>query len=121
MASLKCYQCGLVNFANAETCKRCKVNLHENSSSQSTSTYQPPTRQFTSTNADSIQNTDEESGKYAKKMIFGALWAVGGTIATIASYGGTGGGGKYVVFWGAILFGAVDFLVGFSGWVSNKD
>jgi hypothetical protein len=54
-------------------------------------------------------------------MLIGALWAIGGSIATFASYGSASGGGKYFIFWGAILFGVIDFPVGFSGWVSNKD
>ena len=54
-------------------------------------------------------------------MLFGALWAVGGTIVTVFSYGSASGGGKYVVFWGAILFGVVDFLIGLNGYVSSKD
>jgi hypothetical protein len=54
-------------------------------------------------------------------MFFGALWAIGGTIATVIGYSSAGGGGKYIVFWGAIVFGAVDFFVGLSGWISSKD
>ncbi|MEP6901560.1 MAG: hypothetical protein ABJA66_07400 [Actinomycetota bacterium] len=56
-----------------------------------------------------------------RKMFIGALWAIGGTIATVVSYGSASGGGRYFIFWGAILFGAVDFLIGLNGWIGSKD
>jgi exopolyphosphatase/pppGpp-phosphohydrolase len=36
-----------------------------------------------------------------KDMLWGALWAIGGTIATIADIG--------YIFWGAIVFGLLQF------------
>src|SRR6188768_1425974 len=39
-----------------------------------------------------------------KDMIYGALWCVGGTIATVANIG--------FIFWGAILFGGIQFFKG---------
>jgi hypothetical protein len=39
-----------------------------------------------------------------KNMIFGALWCVGGIIATVADFG--------YIFWGAILFGLIQFFKG---------
>jgi hypothetical protein len=39
-----------------------------------------------------------------KDMFYGALWCIGGTIATIANFG--------YIFWGAILFGGFQFLKG---------
>jgi hypothetical protein len=39
-----------------------------------------------------------------KDMLYGALWCIGGTIATIAEIG--------FVFWGAILFGGIQFIKG---------
>ncbi len=39
-----------------------------------------------------------------KDMLYGALWCVGGTVATLANFG--------FVFWGAILFGAIQFFQG---------
>lgn len=39
-----------------------------------------------------------------KDMLYGALWCVGGIIATIADIG--------FIFWGAIVFGAVQFFKG---------
>ena len=42
--------------------------------------------------------------KARKDMVFGALWFAGGTIATLADIG--------FVFWGAILFGGIQFFKG---------
>ena len=39
-----------------------------------------------------------------KDMLYGALWCVGGIIATVANIG--------FIFWGAILFGAIQFIKG---------
>jgi len=39
-----------------------------------------------------------------KNMLYGALWCVGGIIATAADFG--------YIFWGAIMFGAIQFFRG---------
>lgn len=39
-----------------------------------------------------------------KNMLYGALWCVGGTVATLAQIG--------YIFWGAIIFGAIQFIKG---------
>jgi hypothetical protein len=39
-----------------------------------------------------------------KDMLYGALWCVGGTVATLANIG--------FIFWGAILFGGIQFIKG---------
>ena len=39
-----------------------------------------------------------------KDMLFGALWCIGGSVATIADSG--------YIFWGAIVFGAAQFIKG---------
>jgi hypothetical protein len=49
-----------------------------------------------------IKNAKKESGK--KDMIYGALWCMGGTVATVANIG--------FIFWGAILFGGIQFIKG---------
>ena len=58
----------------------------------------------------------EMANKYIRHMIFGALWTIGGTVITIATFQAAAGGGTYVVAWGAILFGIFDFCRGFAGW-----
>ena len=47
-----------------------------------------------------------------RSALFGALWCVGGTIVTVATYEAAQGGGTYVVAWGAIVFGAIQMLRG---------
>jgi hypothetical protein len=58
-----------------------------------------------------------------KNMLYGALWCVGGlavTIATFAFAAKNGGGGGYVVFWGAVIFGAIQFFRGLAQWLSKS-
>jgi hypothetical protein len=45
-------------------------------------------------------------------MKVGSLWCGGGLLVTIASF--QSGGGTAVIAWGAILFGAIQFLRGMS-------
>lgn len=53
----------------------------------------------------------KEAGK--KNMIFGALWCIGGILVTALTYqAASSGGGSYVVAWGAIVFGAIQFFRG---------
>ena len=49
-----------------------------------------------------------------KNMLFGALWCIGGIAITAATYNAAAstGEGSYVVAWGAILFGAMQFFRG---------
>ncbi len=49
----------------------------------------------------------------AKNMAFGALWCIGGIAVTAFTYSAASeGGGSYVVAWGAILFGGIQFFRG---------
>lgn len=50
----------------------------------------------------------------SKDMIFGALWFFGGIIVTVATFSAASNGGTYVVAWGAIIFGAIQFFRGVS-------
>ena len=59
----------------------------------------------------------ELANKYRRHMIFGLLWVAGGTLATVATYSAASEGGTYFIFWGAIVFGAIDFLYGLFRWV----
>ena len=63
-----------------------------------------------SESASNVVENIEQHMKKAKKeganknMLYGALWCVGGTIATVADLG--------YIFWGAIVFGAIQFFMG---------
>ena len=125
MKSIKCSQCGLVNFADAFVCKRCNYqfqNYPQNDTQAYGSYNQTAPGSYNYSSSDRNQSAPSADKSAAvRKMIFGALWAAGGTIATVLSYGSASGGGKYFVFWGAILFGAVDFLIGLNGYFSSRD
>ena len=48
-----------------------------------------------------------------RNMVVGGLWCVGGIAVTAVTYSGASdGGGHYVVAWGAIIFGAIQFVRG---------
>lgn len=58
--------------------------------------------------------SDAIRGAGNKNMLYGALWCVGGLVVTVWTYSAaaSSGGGTYVVAWGAILFGAIQFFRG---------
>ncbi|MBI4615919.1 MAG: hypothetical protein HY720_20040 [Planctomycetes bacterium] len=63
------------------------------------------------------------ASKYARHMVYGVLWAVGGTAVTVISYSSAASsprGGTYVIAWGAIVFGVIDFFIGLFGWLRNR-
>ena len=47
---------------------------------------------------------EENKEKAYNDMVAGALWCVGGTVATVADFG--------FIFWGAIVFGGIQFFRG---------
>ena len=47
-----------------------------------------------------------------KNMLYGGLWCVGGLVVTGMTYSAASSGGGYVVAWGAIIFGAIQFFRG---------
>jgi hypothetical protein len=48
----------------------------------------------------------------ARNIIVGAAWCVGGIAVTALTYELASGGGVFVVAWGAILFGGIQFIKG---------
>lgn len=46
--------------------------------------------------------------KAKKDMLYGAMWCIGGLVATFSNFG--------FIFLGAIVFGAIQFLIGASKW-----
>lgn len=130
MNSIKCPSCGLINFADSSSCKRCGAAFQFDGRTSAAAITMPETYtpimpiQHDAANISSAYNSPEiaeDSGKYVKKIIFGALWAGGGTIATVASYSSASGGNKYFIFWGAIVFGIIDMIIGLNGYFGSKD
>ena len=61
------------------------------------------------------------ASKYLKHMGFGALWFIGGGLFTAVTYGAaSSGGGTYVVAYGAIIVGAIEFFWGLFGYLKNR-
>jgi hypothetical protein len=54
---------------------------------------------------------------YKRRMLRGLLWMLGGFVISVASLSlvRSNGGGS-LVFFGAMIFGVIDFLAGFVGW-----
>jgi len=48
----------------------------------------------------------------AKNMRHGALWCIGGMLVTAFTYTNAAPGETYIVAWGAVLFGGLQFLQG---------
>lgn len=60
-----------------------------------------------------VQIEEARKKRANKDMLYGALWCVGGTVITVATYSAaSNGGGRYFVAWGAIIFGAIQFFKG---------
>jgi len=51
-----------------------------------------------------------------KNMLYGALWCIGGIVFTVSSYSDANPGGTFTIAWGAILFGAIQFIKGFANY-----
>jgi hypothetical protein len=49
-----------------------------------------------------------------KRMMAGALWTIGGLVITAITYVAAEGGGTYVIMWGAMVFGVIQFFRGLS-------
>jgi hypothetical protein len=97
--SHKCPNCNLINPDEGERCD-CGYDFSSGSVQRSYAT---------SSKVDQRQARREDA---EKDMLHGALWCVGGIVVTVATYAAASGGGAYVVAWGAILFGAIQFLRG---------
>lgn len=70
---------------------------------------------------ESPEGKKELAEQYARHMLYGLLWAAGGTIVTIGSYTTVSeSGGTYVIAYGAILYGIIDFFRGFFSWLTNR-
>jgi hypothetical protein len=59
--------------------------------------------------------------KHKKRMTRGALWTIAGLVLTCGSYVfASEAGGSYVLCYGAIIFGLIDFFVGLIGWLGSQ-
>lgn len=58
---------------------------------------------------DSMDDSDNDG---AKDMLIGALWFIGGSVLTAIGYSSASNGGTYTIFWGAIVWGGIQFFKG---------
>lgn len=58
------------------------------------------------------QINEAKKSRANKDMLYGGLWFFGGLIVTIVSFSAASGGGSYVVAYGAIIFGGIQFFKG---------
>lgn len=59
--------------------------------------------------------------KYKKRMTRGLLWTIPGIVVTCATYAFAEDlGGRFVLCYGAIILGVIDFLAGLFGWIFSK-
>ncbi len=72
--------------------------------------FMPVETQLEDTSAESAAQALIAKGK--RDMVVGGLWCGGGIVVTLYTYAAASGGGTYVVAWGAILFGGIQFLRG---------
>jgi hypothetical protein len=60
---------------------------------------------------DTVEGQGKEGG-HSRHIELGVLWLVGGGIATAVSYGASDVGRTYFVFWGAMVWGAIEIVWG---------
>jgi hypothetical protein len=59
--------------------------------------------------------------KYKKRLSRGLIWTVLGVVVTCGTYAFADElGGKFYLFYGAIIFGFIDFMIGLIGWLTNS-
>jgi len=90
---IKCSYCGKENSDQSEHCERCGTALKLKESAAPVALPDPIAK---------------------RKMKRGALWCVGGIAVTLLTYTLATGGGSYIVAWGAIIFGAIEFFQGYA-------
>lgn len=67
---------------------------------------------YEATRQDHRKLSEEKIMPGTKNMLLGALWAIGGIVVTAVTYSAASEGGIYVVTWGAIVIGGIQFIVG---------
>lgn len=59
--------------------------------------------------------------KNRKRMTRGLIWTVAGIVLTCGTLAFASNlGGRYILFYGAIIYGIIDFIAGLVGWLSNR-
>ncbi len=54
-------------------------------------------------------------------MIWGLIWFFGGLLVTALTYTFSDYlGGSFYIFYGAVIFGLIDFFIGLGGWLAER-
>jgi len=115
MSTIICPKCGTSNADTALNCGQCHISLQwamQNLAGASPAQLQQQTPALA---VPEISPSIVEDGIGQRNMLYGALWCTGGIIITLVTYGmasSGSGGGTYVIAWGAVLFGAIQFFKG---------
>ena len=100
--TLKCAYCGKENGNQLADCEGCGTPLRPHEPADSPSSAEEASQ-------------DPERAAGARRMWRGALWCGGGLLVSGLTYVAavsSPGGGSYIIAWGAVLFGAVQFFQG---------
>lgn len=68
--------------------------------------------------------TIDVHARHMRNMLLGLVWCVGGSVVTLFTYQQAMAnplGDKYVLAWGAVVFGFFQFVSGLTGVITNRD
>src|SRR5262245_58110945 len=112
---------GVTGKARVFQCPNCReyINTHMTECRFCHTPISATDAQAAATKLDRENNVEEpirgDRDEAMRNMTVGGLWCVGGLVVTGITYGvasSGSGGGSYVVAWGAIIFGGIQFLRG---------
>jgi hypothetical protein len=115
MKSIKCSQCGLVNFADAFVCKRCNAQFPNPEGQSSFQNDFAGGFNHVDSNGRTANRVVSESlweNSGFRHIVYGLLWITGGSLLTYYSNS---------IFYGAIIFGVVDVFRGVAGLFTEID
>ncbi len=92
-------QCPFCNIPNAVATKQCACGYYFVKEDYAKASHSVATDEVHKSNA-------------GGDVAWGALWCIGGIAVTAITYSKAAPGGTYIVAWGAILFGAIQFFKG---------
>jgi hypothetical protein len=106
----QCPNCKEFIATDAKTCRFCAATITaEGAQAQA--------------NLQGQQDKIDRVKKHTRQMLIGAAMFVVGVIITVGSYSmaaSSAGGGRYLITYGPIIFGAIRFVQGGVGWLGEQ-